>query len=85
MNSYSVKVNGTNRVTDRNRATLRRILPPVPIHNLESVQDMSPVQSVQSAEPAGSRDLARQQAGPPGFMERAGLRYGVRSNNNIVI
>ena len=85
MNSYSVKLNGTNGVTVRNRATLRRILSPVPINNLESVQDMNPVQSVPSFEPAGSRDLARQQAGPPGFMEGAGLRSGVRSINNIVI
>ena len=67
LNSYLVKVNGTNRVTVRNRATLRRILPPVPIHNFESVQDMSPVQSAPSAEPAGSRELARQQVGPPWF------------------
>ena len=85
VNSYSVKVNGTNRLTVRNRATLRKILPPVPIHNLESVQDMRPVLSVPSAEPAGSRDLARHQARPPGFMERAGLISGVRSSNNIVI
>ena len=81
LNSYSVKVNGTNRVTVRNRATLHRILPPVPIHNLQSVQDMSPVQSVPSAAPAGSRDLARRQAGPLG----AGLGSSVRSSNNIVI
>ena len=81
MNSYSVKVNGTDRVTVRNRATLRKILPPVPIHNLESVQD--PVLSVPSAEPAGSRDSGRRQ--PPGFVERAGLRSGVRSSNNIVV
>ena len=81
VNSYSVKVNGTDRVTVRNRATLRKILPPVPIHNLESVQD--PVLSVPSAEPAGSRDSGRRQ--PPGFVERAGLRSGVRSSNNIVV
>ena len=85
VNSYSVKVNGSNVVTVRNRATLRKILPPTPVHNLESVQDMSPVQSVPSAEVAGSRDLARHQAGPPGFIERAGLRSGVRSSNNVVI
>ena len=85
VNSYSVKVNGTDRVTVRNRATLRKILPPVPIHNFESVQDMRPVLSFPSAEPAGSRDLGRHQAGPPGFVERAGLRSGDRSSNNIVV
>ena len=32
VNSYAVKVNGTNRTTVRNRASLRKIPPPVPIH-----------------------------------------------------
>ena len=31
VNSYAVKVNGTNQVTVRNRASLRKIPPPVPI------------------------------------------------------
>ena len=44
-----------------------------------------PVQSVPSAVPAWSRDLASQQAGPPGFMERASQRSGVRPSNDIVI
>ena len=85
VNSYSVKVNGSNRVTVRNRATLRKILPPIPVHSLEGVQDMGPVQSVPSAEGAGSRDLARHQAGPPGYIERAGLKSGVRSSDNVVV
>ena len=75
LNSYSMKFNGTDRVTVRNRASLCRILPPVPIHNLESVQDMNPVQSVMSVAPAGSR----RQAGSLG----AGLGSSVRSRNNI--
>ena len=37
LNSYAVKINGTGRVTVRNRATLRKILPPVPIHKLANV------------------------------------------------
>ena len=48
-NGIIVCKNNLIRVTVRNRATLRRILPPVPIHNLERVQNMSPVQSVPSA------------------------------------
>ena len=32
VNSYAVKVNWTNQVTVRNRASLRKIPPPVPIH-----------------------------------------------------
>ena len=46
---------------------------------------MGPVQSVPSAEGAGSRDLARHQAGPPGYIERAGLKSGVRSTDNVVV
>ena len=85
VNSYSVKVNGSNVVTVRNRASLRKILPPIPVHNLDGVQDMGPVQSGPSAEGAGSRDLARHQAGPPGYIERAGLKSGVRSSDNVVV
>ena len=83
LNSYAVKINGTDRVTVRNRATLRKILPPVPIHKLESVQ--VPVLSGPSAVPAESRDLARHQAGPPGFVGRAGLGSGVMPSHNIVV
>ena len=32
VNSYAVKVNGTGQITFRNRASLRKIPPPVPIH-----------------------------------------------------
>ena len=79
LNSYAVKINGTGRVTVRNRATLRKILPPVPIHKLASVQ--GPVMSGPSAEPAGSG----RQAGPLGCVQRAGLRSGVMNGNNIVV
>ena len=79
LNSYAVKINGTDRVTVRNRATLRKILPPVPIHKLESVQ--VPVLSGPSAVPAESR----RQAGPPGIVGRAGLRSGDRPSHNTVV
>ena len=85
VNSYSVKVNGSNVVTVRNRASLRKILPPIPVYNLDGMRDIGPVQSVPSAEGAGSRDLARHQAGPPGYIERAGLKSGVRSTDNVVV
>ena len=38
VNSYAVKVNGTGKVTVRNRASLRKIPPPVPIHKPMTVQ-----------------------------------------------
>ena len=63
VNSYSVKVHGSNVVTVRNRASLRKILPVVPVHSLVCVQGKNPVQEVQGAESAGSRlDRAGQQA-----------------------
>ena len=79
MNSYAVKVNGTDRITVRNRATLCRILPPVPVHNLESVQ--APVLGGPSAVPAESR----QRAVPPGSVMRAGLRSGDKPSHNIIV
>ena len=79
LNSYAVKINGTDKVTVRNRATLRRILPPVPVHKLESVQ--APVLSGPSAVPAESR----RQAVPPGIVGRAGLRSGYRPSHNIIV
>ena len=53
VNSYAVKVNGTDRITVRNRATLCRILSPVPVHKPMSVQ--APVLGGPSAVPAESR------------------------------
>ena len=44
-----------------------------------------PVLSGPSAVPAESRDLARQQSGPSGFVGRAGLRSGIRPSNNTVV
>ena len=41
VNSYAVKVNGTGKVTLRNRASLRKIPPPVPIHRPVTVPSVS--------------------------------------------
>ena len=43
MNSYAAKVNGSDRITVRDRPTLPRILPPVPVHNLESGESRSEI------------------------------------------
>ena len=55
VNSYSVKVHGSNLVTVRNRASLRKILPVVPVHNLVFAQGKNPVQEARGAESAGGR------------------------------
>ena len=73
-------------MTVRNRASLRNILPFVPVHNLDCVQAMGPVQKAQGAESAESRlDKAGHQAGPPGYVKRAGLKAGVRSSDNVIV
>ena len=84
VNSYSVKVHWPNVVTVQNRASLRNILPVVPVHNLVFAQGKNPVQEAQGAESTGSRlDRAGQQAGPKAFVDRAGLRAGVESGPNV--
>ena len=51
---------------------------------LVCVQGKNPVQEAQGAESAGSRlDRAGQQVGPQGFVDRAGLRAGVKSGDNV--
>ena len=80
VNSYAVKVNGTGKTTVRNRASLRKILPPIPVHKPITVQ--APIQSSgPSAEPAESR----QRAVPPGIVKRAGLRSGNEPSHNIIV
>ena len=65
---------------------MRKIVPVVPVHNLEYVQGMSPGQKAQGAESAESRlNKAGHQAGPPGYVERAGLKAGVRSSDNVIV
>ena len=69
VNSYSVKIHGSNVVTVRNRASLCKILPVIPVHNLDGVQDMGTVQRVPNPESAGSRlDMARHTARPSGYV-----------------
>ena len=80
VNSYAVKVNGTGKTTVRNRASLRKILPPIPVHKPITVQ--APFQSSgPSAEPAESR----QRAVLPGSVKRAGLRSGNEPSHNIIV
>ena len=56
INSYAVKVNGSNQVTIRNRATLRKIPKPVPIHIPVIESDLSrPAMEPRSAPLAPSR------------------------------
>ena len=81
-----MKIHGSNVVTVRDRASLRKILPFVPVLNLDCVQGMGPVQKAQSAESAGSRlDRAGHQAGPSGCVERAVLKAGVNSSDNVIV
>ena len=80
VNSYAVKVNGTNIITVRNRASLWKILPPVPIHKPLTVQ--APVQSSgPSAEPA----VGSQRAVPSGMVTRAGLRSSTGPRHNSTV
>ena len=80
INSYAVKVNGTGKTTVRNRASLRKILPPIPVHKPITVQ--APIQSSgPSDEPAESR----QRAVLPGIVKKAGLRSGNEPSHNIIV
>ena len=38
INSYAVKVNGTGKITVRNRASIRKIPPPIPVHQPLNLQ-----------------------------------------------
>ena len=68
MNSYAVKVNGTGKVTVRNRASLRKIPPPVPIHKPMTVQ--SPVVS----RPAGGPRSEIAVPSVPSMVTRSSLK-----------
>ena len=82
VNSYSVKVHGSNLVTVRNGASLRKILPVVPVHKV--VFGQGPVQEAQGADSAGGQqDRAGQLTGLKQFGDRAGLRAGVKSRLNV--
>ena len=82
LNSYSVKVNGSGLVTVRNRASLRKILPVVPVHNLVFAQGMKPVQG---ADTRSQLDRAVRQAGPR-TVDRAGRQAGAgpRADMDVV-
>ena len=73
-----MKVNGTGRITVRNRASLRKILPPVLIPDLNGVQ--APAVCDQGAR-LGPGSTESQVQAP----QRAGLRSGVKSANNIIV
>ena len=76
VNSYAVKMNGNDRITVRNRATLRKILPPVTVHNLPLVQ--GPVIVGPDPEPAAGGRQAR-----PDGERRLGLRSGGIHGSNF--
>ena len=78
INSYAVKVNGTDRTTVRNRASLRKILPPIPVHKPITVQA-----PIQSSAPSAEQAEGRQRAVLPGLAKRAGLRSGNEPSHNI--
>ena len=83
-NSYSVKVIGSGLLTIRNRASLRKILPVVPVHNVVFAQGMKPVQGAEGAVSTWSRlDRAGQQAGSRSVVDRAGLKAGAKSRPNV--
>ena len=79
-NSYSVKVSSSGLVTVCNRASLRKILPVVPVHNLVFAQGMKPVQG---ADTRSQLDRAVRQAGPRSVVDRAGLKAGAKSRPNV--
>ena len=59
VNSYAVKVNGTGKVTVRNRASLRKIPPPVSIHAPMTVPNVSrPASGPRSGLAVGSQQGA---------------------------
>ena len=76
LHSYAVKVNGTGRITVRNRASLRKILPPVLIPDVHGVQ--APAVCDQGAR----LGLGSTESQAP---QRAGLRSGVNAANNIIV
>ena len=78
MNSYAVRVNGTNRVTVRNRASLRKILPPV--HKPLTVQAPA-----QSDEPRAELAVGSQRAVPSGMVTRAGLKSSTGPRLNSMV
>jgi hypothetical protein len=97
VNSYAVKVNGTGKTTVRNRASLRKIPPPVPDHQPLIVQDPGK-SSGPSAELATGRQGAAgsqgavgsqgaggsQGAVPSGMVTRAGLASSTESRQSNV-
>ena len=74
-NSYAVKVNGTGKVTLRNRASLRKIPPPVPIHRPVTVPSVS--------RPASGPRSGLAVAPAPSMVTRSSLKVGTvpRQNN----
>ena len=69
VNSYAVKVNGTNRVTVRNRASLRKIPPPVVLHKPMTVQ--APALSRPASGPRSELAVGSQGAVPSGMVTRS--------------
>ena len=80
VNSYAVKVNGTNRTTVRNRASLRKIPPPVSIHEPLTVQA-----PVQSSGPSAELAVGSQRAVPSGMVTRAGLKSSTEPRQNSTV
>ena len=74
VNSYAVKVNGTNRVTVRNRASLRKIPPPVVLHKPMTVQ--APALSRPASGPRSELAVGSQGAVPsvPSMVTRSSLK-----------
>ena len=80
VNSYAVRVNGTNRTTVRNRASLRKIPPPVPIHEPLTVQA-----PVKSSGPSAELAVGSQRAVPSGMVTRAGLKSSTVPRQNSTV
>ena len=76
-NSYAVKVNGTGKVTLRNRASLRKIPPPVPI--------VRPVTVPSEARPASEPGSGLAVPPAPSRVTRASLKVGNLPRQNSML
>ena len=76
-------MNGTNRVTVRNRASLRKIPPPVVLHKPMTVQ--APALSRPASGPRSELAVGSQGAVPSGMVTRSGLKSSTEPRLNSMV